>query len=110
MAALAAESRYTSPTLAARSKVARARRPEIRAIAELVRSMSLRRSRASATTPATNENTTMGPTLVNPTMPRASAFRFSGTSSVTCHRMAAVRMKDPDIEMNVPTQRRRKLR
>ena len=47
---------------------------------------------ASAATPLIMERTRMGPTRASPTSPSASARRSSGTSSDTCHSMAAACM------------------
>ena len=65
---------------------------------------------ASATTPLTSENTTIGTTRTRPTIPSARPAWSGGTSSETCHSIAAVCMKVPENETSRPIQSRRKLR
>jgi len=79
-------------------------------MAVLVTSITRRRSSASATTPLIKEKTMIGMTRTSPTPPSASAFCSSGTSSETCHRIAALRIIEPDIEMSSPNHSSRKLR
>ena len=52
----------------------------------------------------------IGTTRTSPTNPSASAFRSGGTSSETCHRMAAFCMNEPVNERSRPTHSSRKSR
>jgi hypothetical protein len=79
-------------------------------MADWVRSMSRRRSKASATTPPASEKAMIGTTRTSPTRPSAIPFRSGGTRSETCQRIAAVCIIEPEKETSCPLQRRRKLR
>jgi hypothetical protein len=61
-----------------------------RVIAVWVKSISFRRSTASAATPPTSEKMTIGTTRTSPTNPSAIAFLSGAATSETCQRMAAV--------------------
>ena len=61
-------------------------------------SISRRRSSASATTPLTSENATIGTIRTSPTMPSAIPRRSGDTSSDTCHRIAALCIMEPAFE------------
>src|SRR5262245_37647386 len=73
-------------------------------------SISLRRSYTSAATPLSSEKQTIGSTRTSPTIPSASARLSSGTSSDTCHRIAADCIRLPEKEISRPIRSRRKLR
>ena len=75
-----------------------------------VKSISRRRSQASATTPLIIENTMIGTTRTRPTRPSARPLRSGGTSSDTCHRSAAFCIIEPVNETKSPIQISRKLR
>jgi hypothetical protein len=109
-AELRAASAYTGNTDVLPLKASKARPAATIAEPVCVRSISRRRSDASATTPLMMEKMTIGTNLTSPTMPSASPFRSGGTSSETCHRSAAFCIHVPVKESSRPIQIRRKFR
>ena len=73
----------------------------------VVTSISLRRSKASATTPENSAQMRIARNLNRPTRPSASGRERSSTSSATCQSTAAFCIIEPAVDTSWPTHSKR---